>query len=290
MRLLLPALLALSPLLQAAEDMRALIEQYDADASLLNRHWAASDDSAKALQREQKLWEVRLQKLKAVDFAKLRPDQQVDYILMRNDLEATLLRLRDNRTEHEELAPWLPFRPAIEALGDARVGNEPLVPEKAAAALAPLPKAIQDILAKLKTAREKKPAAAPAKPEAVPPTPAPKPFPAPTPYQAMRAAGAVDQLADSLKKWFTNYEGFLPDFYWWAKQPYDETAKALEGYSKYLREEVAGEKSKDDGPLLGRPIGEKELQEQLGHEFIPYTPQELIAIGEREFAWCEAEM
>ena len=23
---------------------------------------------------------------------------------------------------------------------------------------------------------------------------------------------------------------------------------------------------------------------------IPYTPEELVAIGEREFAWCEAEM
>lgn len=288
MRFLLSALLTLSPLLHAAEDMRTLIDQYEADASLLNRHWAASDDSAAAMQREQKLWETRLQRLKSVEFAKLSPDQQADYILMRNDLQATLLRLRDNGAEHAELAPWLPFREAVEGLGDARVTHQTLVPEKAAAALSPLPKAIQDIQAKLKTAREKKPA--PARTETAKDTPAAKPFPTPTAYQAKRAADAVDQMAELLKKWFGNYEGFLPDFYWWAKQPYDETAKALEGYAKFLREEVAGVKGKDDGPLIGKAIGEKALQEQLGHEFIPYTPQELIAIGEREFAWCEAEM
>ena len=28
----------------------------------------------------------------------------------------------------------------------------------------------------------------------------------------------------------------------------------------------------------------------LHNEMIPYTPEELITIGEREFAWCEAEM
>jgi uncharacterized protein (DUF885 family) len=29
---------------------------------------------------------------------------------------------------------------------------------------------------------------------------------------------------------------------------------------------------------------------ELAGEMIPYTPEELIAIGEREYAWCEAEM
>jgi hypothetical protein len=28
----------------------------------------------------------------------------------------------------------------------------------------------------------------------------------------------------------------------------------------------------------------------IAAEMIPYTPEELIAIGEKEFAWCEAEM
>jgi uncharacterized protein (DUF885 family) len=304
MRFLIPALFLFPCLLRAA-DVRPLIDQYEADARLFQRHWEISGDSTAALDHEQKLWEGWLQKLRGVDFAKLNPTAQVDYVLTRNDLEATLDRLRERRETRDELTPWLPFRTTIEALADARVNNRPLVADKAASSLAPLTKAIQDIQAKLKATQEKKPAA-PAKAEAdkTPPPadkaaapvsapadkPAPPVFAKPTPYQAKRTADAVDGLAKSLKQWFANYDGFLPEFSWWAKQPYDEAAKALEGYAKYLREDFAGIKNKDDAPLIGKAIGEKALKEQLMHEFIPYTPQDLIVIGEREFAWCEAEM
>ena len=31
------------------------------------------------------------------------------------------------------------------------------------------------------------------------------------------------------------------------------------------------------------------LADELAFEMIPYSPQELIAIAEEQFAWCEAE-
>ena len=40
------------------------------------------------------------------------------------------------------------------------------------------------------------------------------------------------------------------------------------------------------GPARGRQGLIFDLQDEL----IPYTPEELIAIAEKEFAWCEAEM
>ena len=30
--------------------------------------------------------------------------------------------------------------------------------------------------------------------------------------------------------------------------------------------------------------------QQLNYEMIPYTPEELIEIANKEFAWCDAEM
>jgi hypothetical protein len=39
--------------------------------------------------------------------------------------------------------------------------------------------------------------------------------------------------------------------------------------------------------VVGLPIGEEGLAAHLRHEMIPYTPQELIAIAEQEFAWME---
>ena len=278
----------------AAESPRELIEQYSADLSLLQRHWAITGDSARSMDREEKLHQSWLARLTKLDFAKLSPTDQIDCILLRNDLEASLMHLGDRRDDGQELAPWLPFRPIIDGLTEQRVHGDPLNVEKAAAALAPLAKTVTDLQNKLKAAKDKKPDAknkkapakgASAKPEKKPVSPA-----LPTPLQAMRAAESVDAMRESLKSWMGNYDGFLPDFSWWMKQPYDEATKALEGYAKYLREETAGIKEKDDAPLLGKAQGASNLQAQLAHEFIPYTPEELIGIAEREFTWCETEM
>jgi len=46
--------------------------------------------------------------------------------------------------------------------------------------------------------------------------------------------------------------------------------------------------SSDD--IIGDPIGREALMVELAHEMIPYTPEELIALANKEFAWCENEM
>jgi uncharacterized protein (DUF885 family) len=49
--------------------------------------------------------------------------------------------------------------------------------------------------------------------------------------------------------------------------------------------------SKDDGSgIVGHPIGREELIRQLQLEMIPYSPEELIDIANKEFAFCDAEM
>ena len=53
-----------------------------------------------------------------------------------------------------------------------------------------------------------------------------------------------------------------------------------------LRDDLEGE----DEPIIGNPIGKAALVEGLASEFIPYSPEDLLAIAEREFAWCDREM
>lgn len=278
-------------MLARAEVMRDMIETYQADAELLSKHWSISGDSEAELAREQKLLLDYQGKLKAVDFAILPADQRVEYVLLRNELESSLATLAKRKEERQELATWLPFRSAIDALADARVRGEPLKPERGADALSPLAEKITKLQEQLKAAKEaaKKPAP-PKKGSGSVEKPETKSMKLPTPYQALRSAEAVSALASSLRGWFENYDGFAPEFGWWVKQPYEATTKALDDYSKYLREELAGIKGKDEDPLLGKVIGAEALQRQLGHEFIPYTPQELIALAEREFSWCEGQM
>ena len=45
-----------------------------------------------------------------------------------------------------------------------------------------------------------------------------------------------------------------------------------------------------DRPIQGKPIGRDGLMIELAHEMIPYTPEQLLVIGQRENAWCEAEL
>ena len=45
-----------------------------------------------------------------------------------------------------------------------------------------------------------------------------------------------------------------------------------------------------DDDIIGDPIGREALINELKSAMIPYTPEELVAIAEKEFAWCEAEM
>ena len=45
----------------------------------------------------------------------------------------------------------------------------------------------------------------------------------------------------------------------------------------------------NDGPIIGDPIGDDGLKADLEHEMIPYTPEELIAIAEREYAFSLSE-
>jgi uncharacterized protein (DUF885 family) len=46
----------------------------------------------------------------------------------------------------------------------------------------------------------------------------------------------------------------------------------------------------DSSDIIGDPIGREGLMVELASEMIPYTPEELIAIGWKELDWCENEM
>jgi uncharacterized protein (DUF885 family) len=84
-------------------------------------------------------------------------------------------------------------------------------------------------------------------------------------------------------------------FTWWTRDPYRKLDSALMRYSRTLRERVVGmrpgeSQERNQGPIIGDPIGADGLQEDLRHEMIPYTPEELIAIAEREYAFSLSEI
>src|SRR5262249_24213443 len=81
-----------------------------------------------------------------------------------------------------------------------------------------------------------------------------------------------------------------PMFTWWVGEPYKTTDSLLEKYGVFLREKIVGVKANDNTETIGDPIGREALMSELAYEMIPYKPEELIALANKEFDWCEAEM
>jgi uncharacterized protein (DUF885 family) len=111
-----------------------------------------------------------------------------------------------------------------------------------------------------------------------------------SPALAQRTAAAATDIRNSLKAWAAFYEGSVPEFSWWMKKPNDSAIAAINDYIKFLREDIAGLKGKDEDPLVGDPIGATALSEDIASEWLAYSAEEMLAIGEQELAWCESEM
>jgi uncharacterized protein (DUF885 family) len=247
--------------------------------------------------RFQKLFREWQERLPGFDFDALNQPGRIDYILLRNELVAELDRIGLQQQQLREMEELLSFRSTVHELEAARWQMSEVDPQAAATRVAQLAdqvKKLKERVEKGKKAKdEKKPEQTNDTKTAAATTDSKKTEEAAlkvSPTLARRAANAITEIRGTLKSWYSFYDGYQPDFSWWLKKPYDEANAALESYVKYLREEVAGLKGKDEDPLLGDAVGRAALVRDLAAEMIPYTPEELVAMGEKEFAWCESEM
>jgi len=250
----------------AHTDLRELVARFDADRGALARFYDGRGSPVRVARLRAWVEEWR-GTLAAVDFDALDQDGRIDWLLLRTELESELARLgREERRAAEE-APLVPYAPRILALSEARQRVDPLDDEAAASELDALKKQVVELCT---AQHEHHPEVAPA--------------------LAKRAADHAAELAESLHRWYDFRAGYDPLFTWWVRAPYEAVRDELGKHAKLLREELAGLKEGDSETIVGDPIGREALLEDLALAWIPFTPEELIALSEREFAWCEAEM
>ncbi len=259
-----------------ASELRETIERYSADRRDTGHPYGVcphggprrfgecfAEPSEARRARFRAFYQESLDHLKTVDFDKLSQEGKVDYLLLQNNIRREQRRLEIEAKRLEETAPYTPFADTILKLEDARRRVEPVDAEKAAAAVAEIGKQTTGLQKRLEEKHDANKAL------------------------ALRAAGDVDRLRTLLGNWFAYYNGYDPLFTWWVDTPFKETDKALEDYATFLREKVAGLK-KDE--VAGNPIGREALLSELEFEMIPYTPEELIDLANKEAAWCETEL
>jgi uncharacterized protein (DUF885 family) len=301
-------------------EVRPLIERYTVDRGSLTRWYPVSISPARAARFRQFYsdWLAQLQKL---NFDSMGQEGKVDYLLLKNHLEYETRQLDIQEKQLAEIQPLVPFAGSIIGLEESRRRMEPIDSAKTAALLTTLRKQIDDarkfVEAGLRPERGgegRTEVIAAIKPKKT---------------VAFRAVGATNSLRNSLRNWYTFYNGYDPLFTWWNEEPYKTLDQALTTYAAFLSERVVGlrpegtpaaapanrttggggpgggagqgsgqgpqravapARAGDASDIVGDPIGREALLSELQSEMIPYTPEELIAIAQKEMAWCEAEM
>jgi hypothetical protein len=248
-------------------ELYEMISQFEADKYALMRKYTIHE-SAEYYDRFTRFYAGWNDALKKVAFDKLSQEGKADYILLKNQLDKELYFLKIKQKNFEEVAYVTEFATPIYTFIRERRRGATLD----AMALA---KSFDGMLGAIKTSQDKISKA--------------------TPYsswqKADKASEVVKSLRENLKESYEFYNAYDPQFTWWMQKPYDTLSVTLKRYEEFLKKHYVNTSIKDDGSgIIGRPIGRDALIKSLQTEFIAYTPEEIIAIAQKQFAWCDAEM
>ncbi|KAF2683392.1 hypothetical protein K458DRAFT_418990 [Lentithecium fluviatile CBS 122367] len=107
---------------------------------------------------------------------------------------------------------------------------------------------------------------------------------------ALHAANTLEELKEHMQEWWSFYKDYDPQFTYWVSDPYPKLDVALQDLRNTIKRVVLGIEPTDEEAIIGEPIGRAGISAALEVEMIPYTPEELIEVGRKEYRWCEDEM
>lgn len=225
--------------------------------------------SLKRTQKMEQFLNRELELLREQPFECYDQQEKVDYLLIKNYLERQLRELELDIKQDQKTTPLLPFANILVKLCEDRALVIPIEPKDVAQKLCETHGQITTIITKIKAG---------SKDLLMDKT------------NAFRASKTVDSLRDHLKEWYGFYKGYDPSFDWWVSHPYSVVDTSLGIVSVAIREILVGVDPDNEDAIVGDPIGREGLISELRAEMIPYTPEEVIAIGENEFQWCIKEL
>lgn len=249
-----------------ATELAGTIQTYQADYGALRRLYSNSL-SDEYFSRFQRFSQKYLEELENVDYSALSEDGKIDYVLFRNYLEKELAELEIDKTAFDEVSEVLALAKPLEEFYIGRRRAAKPDPQKLAANWNEVAKKVDLQLKNLSS------------------------VPKYTSWQkADLAASAVESMAKVTGEAYSYYFDFDPLFTWWMPEPWKKLNASMTAYAAALREHYTNSVKDDGSGIIGRPIGRDALEKQLAFEMIAYSPEELIAEAEKQFAWCEKEM
>lgn len=210
---------------------------------------------------------TELSLLHTTDFSAYDQDGKIEYLLLQNYLRSGIRQIGLEALKDKQSASLLPFAQTIINLCEARQQMKAVDGETCARDLTSVRASIAEVQTAI-TMQKVQPAR----------------------NNAFRAANTLDKLRLHLKEWYEFYKGYDPMFTWWVSEPWSRVNLEAEKLAAIIRENVVGIKPGDEDAIVGEPIGRVGLLAELEAEMIPYSPEELLEIGNKEYAWCEVEM
>jgi hypothetical protein len=252
--------------LQTSE-VHNLMVNFEADRGSLSRFYFVTG-SPERRERMRTFHTDYLNRLEQLPFESLSQGGKVDYVMLKKYLKNELSALDIEKKEYEQVKKYVTVCDPIYALEKDRRRGLSLKAEEVA-------RTLRDVQAQLADAVKRLPAE-----------------PNLSPSLTIRAEEILKGHRAALKSLFDFYYGYDPQFTWWVAKPYQVLDSTMNVYTNLVRSKVDKTKQpKDDGSgIIGNPIGREEIIRQLTFEMIPYTPEELIDIAQKEFAWCDKEM
>jgi uncharacterized protein (DUF885 family) len=249
------------------QDLQELLTQYEADKGSLERFYVISN-SPERRDRMKVFYQDYQKQLSAVNFEGLSAGGRVEYILLRRDLQEAIRLLDVEATQYGQLSSWFPLADKLYASEKLRRRGTKQDAQALAATYREMTAALKEKAKQLSTTTTL------------------------DIHLLRRGAGITRGLAAALHSVEDFYNGYDPLFTWWIPAPYEKLDSALADYAAVWEQKIrTAPGSKEDGSgIIGHPIGREELIRQLQNEMIPYTPEELIEIANKEFAFCDAEM
>lgn len=249
-----------------ATELVNLITTYQADRGALSRLYT-NRLSAEYFARMESFNQDYLKTLQAQNYGALSEDGKIDYLLFRNFLEKQLAELDLEKRDFMQIQAVVAFgKPLEEFVVGRRRAKQPDA-QALAASWNAVTKAVESQHKSLASAAKYT-----------------------SWQQADLAASAVESLNRVVKESYEFYFDYDPAFTWWMPEPWKNLDASLKAYAKALREHFTNSVKDDGSGIIGKPIGREALENQLAFEMIAYTPEELIAEAEKQFAWCEKEM
>ncbi len=247
-------------------DIPNVIQNYYADVTALNRVYIVNGSPEKR-ERYKKLAGDYIDKLNQLSFNSLTQGCKADYVLFKRDLNEAVFQADAETKEYNALQQWFPFVDSIYALEKIRRRGGNVDGKNVAANFFRITKELQQLQVKLKGDKNIRV------------------------NNSRHASIIINGLQAAAKNVFNFYNGYNPLFTWWVPDTYRVLDSSLKAYATSFK--ITADKNapdKDSGGIVGFPIGRDEIVRQLKYEMIPYSPEELIQIANKEFAWCDKEM